>query len=273
MELNDLLKYQGIELAEDATIEDYKSAFDAKYLTKDNALQDESIRNHWAGETTSKFARELTRTAKENDIELTPEEKKLPVGDLSRLIVAKKQEAFDSKLTELDTKRKPSEEFNTLKEKYESLNTRYTEELTAKKELQGMLEKKENEFVTFQKDFKLNQSKDAIFGSLKYSDNASDLLKKGFLATVNEKYSISLGEDESPIITDKEGNRIKDPNKHGSFLTPTDVLSNELNEAGLGKVVETEKFPEANPREFKKALDNNGIAKPKYAKPSSGHFM
>jgi len=273
MELNDLLKYQGIELAEDATIEDYKAAFDAKYLTKDNALQDESIRNHWAGETTSKFAKELTTTANVNDIELTPEEKKLPVGDLSRLIVAKKQEAFDSKLTELDTKRKPSEEFNTLKEKYESLNTRYTEELTAKKELQGMLEKKENEFVTFQKDFKLNQSKDAIFGSLKYSDNASDLLKKGFLATVNEKYAISLGEDESPIITDKEGNRIKDPNKHGSFLSPTDVLSNELNEAGLGKVVETEKFPEAKPREFKKALDSNGIAKPKYAKPNSGNFM
>ena len=44
MELNDLLKYQGIELAEDATIEDYKAAFDAKYLTKDNALQDDSIR-------------------------------------------------------------------------------------------------------------------------------------------------------------------------------------------------------------------------------------
>ena len=273
MELSKIFEYQGIELGEDATFEDYKSAFDAKYLTKDNALQDESIRNHWAGETTSKFARELTRTAKENDIELTPEEKKLPVGDLSRLIVAKKQEAFDTKITELDTKRKPSEEFNTLKDKYESLNTRYTEELTAKKELQGMLEKKENEFVTFQKDFKLNQAKDSIFGGLKYSDNASDLLKKGFLATVNEKYAISLGEDESPIITDKEGNRIKDPNKHGSFLSPNDVLSNELNEAGLGKVVEKEKFPEAKPREFKKSMDKDGIVKPSYARPNSGHMM
>ena len=75
MELSKIFEYQGIELGEDATFEDYKSSFDAKYLTKDNALQDESIRNHWAGETTSKFARELTRTAKENDIELTPEEK------------------------------------------------------------------------------------------------------------------------------------------------------------------------------------------------------
>ena len=270
MDLNKIFEYQGIELGEDATFEDYKAAFDAKYLTKENALKSEDIQRHFIGEQTANFARELTRTAKENEIELTPEEKKLPVGDLSRLLVAKKSELFNSKLQELEKgSKKPSEELNALQVKYDTLNTRLNEELNAKKEVQSLLEKKENDFVNFQKDFKLNQAKQNIFGSLTYSDNANDLLKKGFMATVNEKYKIDLGEDDNPIITDSEGNRIKDPNKHGSFLAPQDVLSNELKEAGLAKVVDANKF-EKKKEEFKapSRVDDNGVVKPKYASPS-----
>lgn len=273
MELSDILKYQGIELEEGATVDDYKKAFDERYVTKENALKDESIRTHFMGEATSTHARELLRTAKENEIELTPEEKKLPIGDLSRLVMSKKTESWQSKFDELSNgSKKPSEELTALQEKYETLNTRLNEELSAKKEVQTALEQKENEFVTFKKDFKLNQAKESIFGNLTYSDNANDLLKKGFMATVNEKYSISLGEDERPIITDKDGNRIKDPNKHGSFLDPVSVLNNELTNAGLAKKVDTEKFGgHEKPREFKpteKRLDNNGTVKPTYAKPS-----
>ena len=272
MELNDILKYQGIELAEDATIEDYKKTFDAQFLKKENALQDEEIRKALIGETTSKHAKELVRTAKENDIELTPEEKSLPVGDLSRLITAKQSEKYNSKIEELSAKgKKPSEELTALQQKFESLNSRYSEELSAKEELQGLLEKKENEFVGFKKDFKLNQAKSQIFGNLTYSDNANDIMKKGFMATVNEKYNIDLGEDDNPIITTKEGNRIKDPNKHGSFLSPVDVLSNELAEAGLAKKVDSEKFPKTEPTTYKpteKRMDGNGVVKPSYAKPS-----
>lgn len=271
MELSEILKYQGIELGEDATIEDYKAAFDERYLTKENALQSDAIRNHFMGEATYTHARELIRAAKENDIELTPDEKKLPIGDLSRLVVAKKSEFWDSKVKELEKgSKKPSEELNAIKEKYESLNTRYNEELNAKKELQQLVEEKENQFTTFKKDFKLNQAKNDIFGSLKYSDNANDLLKKGFMATVNEKYKIQLGDDESPIITDVEGNRIKDPNKHGSFLDPVSVLTNELNEAGLGKVVESEKFPkQEEKRTFTKSMDKNGVVIAQPLKPSN----
>lgn len=270
MELNDILKYQGIELGEDATIEDYKAAFDAQYLKKENAIKDEEIRNHFMGEATANHARELLRTAKQNEIELTPDEKKLPIGDLSRLIVAKKSELFDAKLSEIEkTKSKPSEELNSIKEKYETLSTRYNEELNAKKELQQLVEEKENQFTTFKKEFKLNQAKDSIFGSLKYSDNANDLLKKGFMATVNEKYKIQLDDEENPIITDVEGNRIKDPNKHGSFLDPVSVLSNELNQAGLGKVVEAEKFPKKEEkRTFEKSMDKNGVVIAQRLKPS-----
>ena len=272
MELNDILKYQGIELPEDATIDDYKKAFDERYLTKENAINDESLRSHFAGEITSKFARELQRTAKENGIELDEEEKKKPVADLARIVIAKKQEFYDSKLSEFEsTKKKPTEELTALNEKLTGLQKRYEEELSAKSELQQELERKSNEFITFQKNFKLNQAKQSILGSLNFSENANDLLKKGFYATVNEKYEIQLGDDDTPIITDKEGNRIKDPNKHGSFLSPSDVLANELTAAGLAKQAAAEKFPKKEePREFKKNMDNNGIVKPTYAKPSSG---
>ena len=273
MELSDILKYQGIELEEGATVEDYKKAFDERYVTKENALKDESIRTHFMGEATSTHARELLRTAKENEIELTPEEKKLPIGDLSRLVMAKKTESWQSKFEELSNKgKKPSEELTALQEKFDSLNTRYNEELNAKKEVQSLLEQEKKGRIEFEKTYKLDRAKEQIFGGLTYSDNANDLLKKGFMATVNEKYKISLGDDDSPIITDKEGNRIKDPNKHGSFLDPVSVLNNELTNAGLAKKVDAEKFGgNEKPREFKpaeKRLDSNGTVKPIYAKPS-----
>lgn len=272
MDLSKIFEYQGIELGEEATFDDYKKAFDERYITKENAVKDEGIRTHFMGEATSTHAREILRTAKENDIELTPDEKKLPIGDLSRLVLVKKSEKLDSKIKELESgSKKPSEELTALKEKYDSLSTRLNEELSAKQEVQSLLEKKENEFVTFQKDFKLDQAKESIFNGITYSDNADDLRKKGFMATIGEKYRFSLAEDESPIITDVEGNRIKDPNKHGSFLAPQDVLNNELEAAGLAKKVDADKFGGNQKREFKpseKRVDGNGVVKPNYAKPS-----
>lgn len=268
MELNDLLKYQGIELGEDATIEDYKKAFDSRFVTRENAIADPEIENHFAGKITQRYATELRNAAKENGIELEDEEKKKSPADLARLLIAKKQENLESKIEELTKNKKPAEEFTALQDKYGQLQKRYEEELGAKTELQKLVEEKEKQFVTFEKNFKLTEAKKNIFGNLNFSENANDLLKKGFYATIDEKYSIGLGDDDTPIITDKEGNRIKDPNKHGSFLTPSDVLANELNAAGLSKQVSQEKFPKPNERkEFKPALDNNGVKIATFAKP------
>lgn len=272
MELNDLLKYQGIELGEGATIEDYKKAFDERFVTRENAIADPDIENHFAGKITQRYAMEIKNTAKENGIEFNDDEKKKSPVDMLRLLVAKKQENLESKIEELTKNKKPNEEFTTLQEKYGQLQKRYEEELGAKTELQKLVEEKEKQFVTFEKNFKLNEAKKNIFGSLTFSDNANDLLKKGFYATVAEKYEIGLGDDDTPIITDKQGNRIKDPNKHGSFLSPTDVLANELNAAGLSKQLSQDKFPKPNERrEHKPALDNNGVKIATFAKPISSY--
>jgi uncharacterized protein (DUF1778 family) len=270
MELSEILKYQGIELGEDATVDDYKKAFDEKYIIKENALKDESIRTHFMGEATSNHAKELLRTAKENGIELSPEEKKLPIADLSRLVFAKNSEQWDSKVKELQSAKKPSEEINAIKEKYETLNSRLSEEVNAKKELQELLEKKESEFVTFKKDYEKNDILGKTWGGFetKLSDTADTLRKEGFKAHINNKYQIEFDEENKVLYPTVDGQRVKDETKHGNFLNLSQVLEKEAKEFNILKQADSGKFEKKEEkREFKPNLDKNGVVIAQRAKP------
>lgn len=271
MELSEILKYQGIELGEDATVEDFKKAFDEAYIRKENAIKDESIRTHFMGEATSNHAKEILRTAKENGIELSPEEKKLPIADLSRLVFAKNSEQWDSKVKEMETTKKPSEEFNQLKEKFETINSRLREEENAKKELQELIEKKENEFVTFKKDYEKNDILGKTWGGFesKLSDTADTLKREGFKAHINKKYQIEFDEDNKVLYPTLEGQRVKDETKHGNFLNLSQVLEKEAKEFNILKQADSGKFekPKEERREYKPNMDKNGVVIAQRAKP------
>lgn len=249
IKLEDVLKYTGIELGEDATPETFKSAFDGVFVKKENALNDEEIKSAIMGESTRKYATEIKRTFKESGLELSEDEAKLPVNELLRLIPAKKDEVYTSKITELESKiGKPSEALEALQGKYTQLESKFGDVDKMREELAGKLTEKDKEFETFKTGFKLNEAKKDIWNKVtsSFSDTASDLEKRGFVAAINDTYTIDLDGD-APVIL-KDGHRIADPNKHGEFLNPVDVIKHEAEKAKILKVVDTSKTkPQSTP--------------------------
>jgi len=242
IKLEDVLKYTGIELGEDATEETFKTSFDAVFVKKDNAASDEGIKAAIMGESTRKYATEIKRTFKESGIELSEEEGKLPVNELLRLLPTKKDEIYTSKIEELESKAgKPTEAFDALQTKYSQLQTKFADVDGLREGLATKLTEKDKEFDTFQKTFKLTEATKDIWGKVtsNFSDTASDLEKRGFMASMNDTYTIELDGDKPVIL--KEGHRITDPNKHGEFLNPVDVIKQEAEAAKIWKVTDTTK--------------------------------
>lgn len=249
VEAKEVLDYLGIDLSEDATLDTFKSTFNTAFIKKDLAVNDEDVQKAIIGEQTRKFATELKRTAKESGIELGEEETKLPVGDLARLLVSKKDEQYTSKIADIEKKSaKPSEQVKEWEEKYNTLNNKFADVDKMREDLAKKYEAKEQEFVTFQKDFKLNETRKDIWGKANsfISDKASDLERTGFQSYINQNYTIELDGDKPVIL--KEGHRIPDPNKAGEFLDPLTAIKMEAANNKILKVTDPKKVtPQSTP--------------------------
>lgn len=244
MELKDILKYQGIELGEDATVEDYKKAFDETFVRLDQAADHPDVKKANVGEATRKYATELKRTAKEHGVELSKEDTDLPVDELARLVAAKIQESNTTIIEELKAKSgKPSEALEKLTSDYEKLKLKLADEERVKTEIAEKLTLKEKEFTTFEKNYKLNDAKKNLMKEAEsfLSVTADPLRKKGFFSTINEKYKMDLDENGEFLITNEKGERIADPSKHGAWLPPIEVLKQDAKELGVLKEVDTSK--------------------------------
>ena len=250
MEIKDVSEYLGIELGEDATIDTFKEKFSSSFIRKDRAADDEEVKKAIFGEQTRKYATEIKRVAKESGIELSEDESKLPVNDLLRLIPTKKDETYTAQIEKLkEGAKKPSEQVQEWETKYNQLQTKFNDVDSLRADLASKYEAKEQEFVTFKRDFKKNEVVKDIWSKANtfISDTASDLERTGFQSYINSNYTIDLEDDKAVIL--KDGHRIPDPNKAGEFLDPISAIRMEAQDKKILKVTDTTKVtPPSNPK-------------------------
>ncbi len=238
IKLEEALKYMGVELGEDATIETFKTAFAERFTKTEDVPNKEDI----MGENTRRTAKLLRETAKENGIELTEDESKLPVAELARLIPSKVSEMSAVKIQELEKAgKKPSEAMEALQVKFDALTGKLTDVTTMKDDLATRLTSKEKEFGEFTKGYELKSSKDGMFKNLggMFSDTADDMKRQGFFAIQDGKYKLFLDENGKFDISDKDDKRIANPDKHGEFLTPEQVYVRDMKAMEVYKEVDT----------------------------------
>jgi len=242
MEIKEISEYLGIELGDEDNLDTFKNKFSTSFIRKDRAAEDEDVLKAVMGKQTREYATEIKRVAKESGIELTEEEAKLPVNDLLRLIPTKKDETYTSQIQKLkEGAKKPSEAVQEWEQKYNQLSTKYEDTVNLLNNTKSTLQEKENEFVTFQKNFKKNEAvKDVWSKSSSFiSDTASELERTGFQSYINQNYTIDL-EDDKPVIL-KDGHRIPDPNKAGEFLDPVTAIRMEAEKHKILKVTDASK--------------------------------
>lgn len=253
MEIKDIFEYLGVSTEIDS-VDKFKSAFNGKFLPLEQAHTNEEVVSKVIGK---KFGSQKTvakRIAKEFDIDLDEEILKQEPEKIFEHI----SKSAKTKIEELDTlvKTNGDDAIKEWQEKYQKVEAKAKDYETSTKSLREELDKVKKDKDESIRSFKINAVKKDILSGLKFSKSANDFARKGFEATIAEKYVIDFDDKDEPYVADvKTGQRMPNPNKAGDFLGIKDVFAMEAESGGL---LEKNNAAEFTPKTFKVAEANNG---------------
>lgn len=227
-------------------LDDFKTNFEDTFIRKDKIGDDKTLLAPHFAKTTGEIETKLRSAARAYGIEI--EEGLIPKGSKVTEVVdilfgkateirKKEVEELNGKINTPDDKalEKLQGDYDTFKEsqgkKYKDIEGLRDDAVTKFNEL----ETSTNEQF---KNIKLDTLRGEAHGKIKWAKEGQDfdLKYKGFQAQMNENFKTSLNEEGSFIVTDKDGERIKDDKITGQFKSYDSVLKDEAEKAGLLKV-------------------------------------
>lgn len=218
LELKTVLDKIGLENA--STEEEFLEQFNGKFVTKENALQDEEIRSKFTG----KFAGSVSSIAK-REFGLEPSEIKDMKWEEVLKLGASKMKAkvleleelggknSDEKFTELQEKLKKSEKsINDYKENLEKSSS-----IFAQKEAELL-----NKFKDQRVNYLITDAKNKISSKLK--SGMSEAERFYLDHKIKDSILVDFDENDSAIVLDRQGKRITNPSKVGSFMSIEEII-------------------------------------------------
>lgn len=234
----ELLKAIGLESAE--TIEDVKAHIEKTFIPTNLIQENELIKTH-VGKVIGKRIGEAETRVKANAKALGIELDDIGGKKFEEILEAfsEKVSAKQKELQELAGKGDDAKVAELQKET-EKLKTKLAEKENFLTAAVQEKEKVVNEFAGYKTTLKKNELTSKAWGSLLYSDGATELVKKGFQSLVNDKYEVRLpNEDETAtkdglVVIDKTtGERPKGATDFTSFA---EILQSEAKTANILKV-------------------------------------
>lgn len=258
MEAKEIL--EALDLGDDVTtLEQLKEKHSKKFITKSSAHDDDDVRSKSNG----RLLGSLTTLVKSNFDLSNDEIKDKKIEEIIELASSK----IKSKLSELEvgSKKTKDEAVIELEGKLEKAKKDLLEYKGASEIATKALQDKETAFATEKKGWKINGLLDGVkkeFENELVSD-IDPLKRKGFDSEIAEKYVFELDETSNELaVYDKEGKRVSDPKKLGSFLTPKDLLISEASKHKIlkmnsGATVKTTIASFTKPEEAKQTKKGN----------------
>jgi hypothetical protein len=228
MELKDLLGF--VDVGDVKTIDEFKEKFNSKFAPK----ADIDDANKKLSEFTGKFAGGATTLFKRlgeldnKDIEGKKWE------EVAELAIGK----YKNQIKELEGKQGQGndEAIKDFTKKLEKLSKERDDYKAATETLQSTYEKEKGDWEGKLKNYKVNtvleSAKGKIAGKLKSDMSVTDKIA---FDTVVKDFVIDFDDKETPFVKDKEGKRLQNPNKAGSFLSLEEALELKANELNLIK--------------------------------------
>lgn len=241
--LEQISEYTGVTAE---NLDGFKDAFDAKYLTRENAANDDGIRSAVTGRLTGSITTALKRSAKDTlGIELTKDEiEGKKVEEIFEMVASKAKTTYEAQIEELNGKVGASPKIEEVNAEWQ---TKYDKVVGERENYSNLLnttksefEAKELEWATNQKTSTIDTQKKGLLGTLQFSDQVNDMTKTGFLATMDSKYKLDLDDAGNMQIKGSDGNLIPNPSKHGEFMTPSDIYKKEAEDNKLLKAPNTQ---------------------------------
>ena len=232
IELKDFADFVGIELTDDSTMDTVKTAFNEKYVPAEKY-------STGLGELNGKVSHSIGKAAKELGIELTKDDTKdKPLHELPLILAAKlkgrmDELAGDKSATQEEIENKYKGQLTTFEQKVKDLS-----ELN--QSLSTQFEGYKVEVETKERNGKINSVKSEALGKLPWSQTATPILKKGFEATIAEKFKFDLDGD-APVVRDSAGNIVQSKAKAGAPASYEEVISMEFEASGLKAAADNKK--------------------------------
>ena len=234
MEAKDILSLIGFEAEEgaeiqlDAVRDHFNNSFLAVGELNDKHPAIEKMINSSVGQRFGSLQTTLISQAKENGLDL------------------KHSDFKDKKIEEII----PSI-FGGFKEKMESVkkpDSKLAEELDRWKneastyqstveQLQTQLSEKDTQFENEKRTWLVDHAENEAWGSINFSPNANNLMKRGFKSAIKEKYDFVTDDSKQvwPVYKDgdKKGSRVQNPSNLTKMMTMGELLQFEAKSNGL----------------------------------------
>jgi hypothetical protein len=213
----EVVKFLGIEAD---TVDAAKAAINEKWVPQEQ-------HSKAIGELNGKFTHELTKVAKNLGVEVDKSEfKDKSTVEIPAIIGTKLQ----AKFTELEGQK--SATATEVEAKYKSEIDKYKSKIT---DLEGLTASTAKQFEDFKstvetekRNGRISAEFGGVFSKLPFSQTVSDFTKKGFEASVRDKYRFDLSEDGTPVVRDVEGQAVKSKVNAGKFATYAEVIEAEF---------------------------------------------
>lgn len=227
------------------SIEDFKKNFDGTFIKKDAIKDDDEIKNSIFGARVGSIETTTKSLFKKNGVELSSDDiKDKKVEEIMELGFEKLMSNHQTKITEVKEAggKTDDQALTDLQTKYETLESTskksYDELNVLHEDLKSAHETHKTDstlkLTTMQKDNQLN----AIDQTIPWATDAEFFKerKASFASDFAGKYDTKLGDDGNILITNKDGDKIKNEDKAGEYMTYKDLLNKEAVQAKLIKI-------------------------------------
>jgi hypothetical protein len=213
----EVVKFLGIEAD---TVDAAKAAINEKWVPQDQ-------HSKAIGELNGKFTHELTKVAKNLGVEVDKAEfKDKSTVEIPAIIGTKLQ----AKITELEGQK--SATATEVEARFKSEIDKWKAKAT---DLEGLTASTAKQFEDFKssveaekRNGRISAEFGAAFGKLPFSQAVSEFTKKGFEASVRDKYRFDLDADGAPVVRDTEGQAVKSKVNAGKYATYAEVIETEF---------------------------------------------
>lgn len=205
----------------------------------------------------------LVKRFKAANIEFKPEEiKDKKIEEIAELGLQKTFE-FTNNALELEKKKNknPDEALTKLQGEYDTFKSEAQKKIEAETSLRLQVK---NDFDKFKSDTETEKKQSAVktyvsnaWEKFKWGTGVGDLHKKGFKATIQEKYQVNLDESGNPYTANEKGERIASTKKTGEHAGLEEILEKEGIEAKVWDV-QGKGAQQTQQRTTVKLGDNNG---------------
>jgi len=235
MEAKELLDFMGIEAA---NLDEFKEKFSPKYFTEKQVFDNKDLLGKFTGKTMGKIKQTMLKEARESEIPFTNNEfDESDIETVFKTLKTRQADHFTNQLAEVKSQIGKSGEdaIAPYKEKLTKFEQALADEKKAKQDIMAEYEGYKSTSAGVIKNTRIDYFKKDLMTSIPYDPTAmkDELKRKGWESHVSENFKFDFDETDQPVILDKSGAKIKNPQKADQWLTPKEVLTAEADKLGL----------------------------------------